>query len=922
MSKSGEYSGGGDHAADHAAGAVLGAAFGGIMRVYIWGMIKIFGPDLATIITLAGGAWFIVSCLSALVTTMGPNGHPVSAVFLLPPLTFVVSLPCALIVAYFLAPGSKGVFGQVRTFLESTSLRVNPLMRGWTPEKIRGQLVKKYNHSPNALLRGDREAVARAWYDPARYPWIYKAIPIDIRRGVIWTGLTLGNYAPTELVWNHLNDDVLDEFVRVSGKGSIRLAAMVAVAAFVANFAGMDWQLVTVAAPYSGVPTWAGLGGVIHWAWDYSVPHFVNGLYLIYSFVVGLVVIPAGLFIITQRLAAKWLLGQGLSEWLAAVSIPLASPTRQAAVLHPTRIADRELEQIVYARKVEDATTRLATDPIIPICRATGTFRRRGDDEAPMPGQIIALDYEGLRQHLITLGGTGTGKTRRVLKPLARNILKINSAVRPIGMIVLDGKGVLHRDLLDLPEIQDRHDVVTIGTGPGQVGIDLIGGLSPIDVSALAETVSSQMLKSDGGDFWTASASLLIQNAAVIAQVMQADPLMDIYMGVPAWSLISIYRLAKLPMFSNDPDARNLSAILKRISDLRTELTEPSRLRDLVLSSETEAAVSYFRDAWGPMADQTKSGIGAHLDSVFGRFAGSGLLASTFGYGPTTGAISVDYALRGGIMLVAVGTAEWGSAGQMVAVWIKTLLFMRSRQLLQTERESRKYTLCVLLGDEYHMLATVGGQDSDATKWNTAREEGLAAVLATQSVVALHQKMDEIPAKNLLQQTSSKIFLATDEIETIRYAKEIAGQVLRGPIYNNRDMSFYETAETRELAVPDRSIPYSGWQFHSLFGPLGRFQFDTPLLSDAANVDTRFVHSQHGENKEAAHGAYLSSMQAAHWRASDQVRSAMSAVELTDKLDVADLMLGRDMAFVMIKRGNVDRMDIGDFAAFDDEETV
>ncbi|HQT65836.1 MAG: hypothetical protein B7Z71_00460 [Acidocella sp. 21-58-7] len=824
-------------------------------------------------------------------------------------------------------------FRPIRLFFEAIA-KFNPLMKNWSPEKIQERLNKLFDDSPLPILRGDRETAARSWYDPERFPWLYVAIPADIRRPVTWTGKLPGDRPVTELVWRHLTPAIVGEFVVSAGRGSVRPAAVIALTAAASSLALIfesGWHLFTVSAPYQGVPWWAGTSGVSQYLWIFLSNALENIISLGFSLFVNFLLVPAVVFAITQRLAAKLYLGRLLSDWLSVQVAALASPSRDSLVLHPTRAADRVLEQAIYARQVSDATTRLAHDPVIPIGRATGTFRARGDDEAPVAGQMVAVDYESLRQNMVVLGATGTGKTRLVLKPLARSVLKLNSAARRIGMMVLDGKGVLHLDLAELPEIRNREDVVVIGTGPGQVGVDLVGGLSPLDVAAIAETVSAQLLPDEGGGFWSSSASLLVLHAAALARAMSFEPTLTHYLDSPAWSLAGIYQLAKLPpMPPADNETRNILAIVSRFKDMSaayrdgTAPAEIAHLRDLILASETQAAITWFVESWAPMAEQTRSGISAHLDSVFGKFAGSGRLSQLFGCGDTAGAVSVDHALRGGILLVAVGTAEWGAAGHLVAVWLKTLLFMRARQLLQRERAARRDILCVMLADEYQMLATASGnsagRDDDSNIWNISREAGLSAVFACQSFVALKQSIGETAARNLMQQARSKIFLSTDEIETIKFAKEISGQVLRGPIYQSDDVSFHESIATREIASPDRPINVNGWGVSSVFGGFGRFKFETPPAASVARPDRRFIVAPGRANMDIV--AHLSSLQASAWRASDQARSALMSVSAVDKLETADLMLGHGLAFAQIMRAGVDRSDIIDLSASGEEHVI
>lgn len=769
--------------------------------------------------------------------------------------------------------------------------RLNPLMRKYRAQNFIEAIDNQFSRDPSPWLRGDQIEAARTYLPEEKFPFLYRVIPADIRRPVLWDGRTPDGAPATWLTYNRLTDDV----VLRATEAAEALATKRAAACFVfVLFCGLNSVFHTSlignfpSPPYSGIPTWAGFYGVLDWAWVYVWAVLSRLPAAIATIAIGVVIAPLMIFALAQRVFMLIDMSGFFEDWKQSASNDLKMPTRDAMVLHSSRWPERENELKIYARQVEDATTRLAGDPLIPIGTATGTFRARGDNESPVAGQTVALDFESIRQSMMVVGGSGTGKTRLVLRPLARSILNTASPTRKIGMIVIDGKGVLHRDIIS--EIEGRDDVITVGTEEGEGFIDLVGGMSPADVSSVFEGVSSQIIKEDSG-FWGASASLLVQHAASIAYAAdlylkeEATAILD----VQPWSLAGIYTIAQMPAAGEV--GRSIADLIARIDSVKLRSEQ---------SLDYQSAAAWVLDSWIPLADQTRSGIKAHLDSVLGRFFGSEL-GQKFGRGDQPGAVSIEHALRGGILLVAIGTASHGAAGQFAAVWLKTMLFMRARQMLQTERESRKSTVCVVLADEYHMLATKGGADSDATMWNIARECGLCLVAATQSVIAMQCAIGDDAAKNLLQQCRSKIFLSTDESSTIEYATFVAGKVHRGMVYHDRTHNYQETAATRELSTKRRFWSPPRWVrgYKFTFGGI-------PLNSVSAIGD----YLSGGKPEEQF--TVISSQIAAANRSQDQSQAAMLATQLIDKLTTEDLQLAHGYAFALIQRAGVDRSDIID----------
>jgi hypothetical protein len=607
-----------------------------------------------------------------------------------------------------------------------------------------------------------------------------------------------------------------------------------------------------------------------------------------------------------------------LAAWWQEASSALATPTRDSGVVYKHRADIRQAEYQAYTRQAENASVRLASQPIIAVGTATGVFRARGDMEAPAIGQLVALDGETIRQHTLALGETGSGKTRLVMRPMFGRVMGADwGDDHRIGAYVTDGKGTLYKSLMDSPAIADRNDVIVVGTGDGMAGVDLLRGMSPLEVSSTLKAVSGQVMGASKDAFWPEMASLLMLHAATIAQVLDMDPDMEIdpaarpedtqtpaeWHDVRPWSLVGIARIAC--------DWRATETAIARIRQLYDEHpkrgTLPDDLYDALSSDDLKSAMSWLNGEWFAMANETKSGVVANVNVVLGKLAGAGELRRRFCTGRYTGQLATtSHALNGGVLMVAVGETEWGVVGKVVSVWLKTRLYIDARRKLETDPDSCRDTSCALLMDECQMLMTTG-PDSDATFWNVARETGVFIIAATQSLAALKQALGEDATANLVNLFCTKIVLKTSEPSTLDYCIKLGGETLRGFV---TDADFFETQGQREIEVPDiGAYPdlTEAVSFRRIL-PVLKTGIDTISTRPLAKLDLRFAMKNMRSDPEAR-----SSQQAAFWRQEDRERE-MNGMGLQHraKISTDDLLLGSGMAFAIVQRAGGDRMDLID----------
>lgn len=792
------------------------------------------------------------------------------------------------LVASFVAFGPFGTGALVAGFALLSILRalLPETMIDAAAERLPAFLGRINKDNRSALLRGDRLAAAQQWWPAAKWPTLYKDIPADIRRPVVWDGRLLGGESVTWLAWSHFSAGLVTKIAADTGRNAFRIGF----ATFLLLFAIVGSQLFVGGREF---PVWAQEVG----AW-----HLVAGHYVLISldFVFGAVA-GLGLSAVAAALIvpAAWIFGfwRTTTSWWSDAGVALSTPTRDAKLTHKNRADIRGVEYEAYCRQVDYATTALAESPIINIGKAQGVFRARGDMEAPNRGQIIGLDADSICQHVLFLGSTGAQKTTLGIDPIIRRVMAANWGGRSMGAYICDGKGTLWRDVL--PGLMHRaDDIAVIGAGADQYGVNLLQDMTPLEVATVFKSVSGQVAGQSTDDFWPEQASILLMNAAAVARIIAADKKS---MATPTWSSLSPYSLLGLALVATNPDVQ--AAMCIRVGEIEAEV----RAAGAAVSAEIiEAmnAASWLMMSWGPMATETKSSIIANVNTVLGKLSGAGSLTGRFFTGKSDRMIDVDHALHGGIVMVAVGEAEFGMAGKVVNCWLKSRLFIAARRRAITDPAASKKFMCAFVVDEWQSLVT-SGPDSDTSFWNVARSLGVFLVAATQGLSAMQQVLGEQATTNLLNLLRTKIVLKTEELATIRYVRELAGELPQGMV---PESGFYPTQTVRELAIPDDTpdLPTS-----SIIGALWPVLpvLNTPAMRDPYAFDIGRVVSQAGFGQRSDPGSQIAEMN----RVDDKNSNALIAgLQHRPKIEVDELLIGSGFAFAMVQRAGVDRTDIVD----------
>ncbi|MGO7266272.1 type IV secretory system conjugative DNA transfer family protein [Rhizobium johnstonii] len=775
--------------------------------------------------------------------------------------------------------------------------------------KLSGWLIRRsdrfFARSRDPLLRGDLLAHAEEEYPRHIFPTAWEDIPDDVRHELVWDGRLLNGRRVAELAKAKITDEVVGNALARSGVHALALTFLItAVPVYVMAMDG-GRGLAGIFGSHTPFPSWAWDNGavlpVVAWCALTVIERVMSVLQIAVMTGLGLIAFP--LFWFFAFAAAM------NSAWQSA-SANYRVATRDSEVFFKSNFLGRQNQYKAYCREVENACHRLKDQPIIPVGEATGLIRGRGDMEAPDRGTIVCYDGESVRQHTLILGGTGSGKTRLVIRPLFKRIMEAKwGPGHKIGAYVTDGKGTLWKDLE--PIVANRKDeVAVIGTGEDQFGLDLCQGMSPLEISTTFKAVAGQLQGASKEDFWPESASLLLMHSATIARAIEMSGSVRLKWKenrrCMPYSLIGIAQIA-----SNEP---LMLECFKDFSDFARTLDEDDT--DAEATAYMRAAdqsIQWLNGAHMKQGDNTRGSIVANVSSVLGKLSGAPDITARFCSGAFERMVDVDHALKGGILFIAVGETEHGMAGKVVTLWLKTRLYIMARRRLIDDPEGCENTSCALIADEYQMLATIG-PDSCATFFNIARQTGVFMVAATQSVAALNQAIGEHATANLMNLLRSKIILKTEERSTLEYAKALAGEVARGWEY---EKDFYATQAIRKAEIGDGGLPrVSVGGFQGLYPIHFTASTEQAAPYSASHLAAMWQRSSNPVGNgtiDTGDGGASQNAQNMAAREEDQNRSTyVGSLNVRPKIDTDELLVGSGMAFAIIQRAGGDRMDVID----------
>ena len=392
------------------------------------------------------------------------------------------------------------------------------------------------------------------------------------------------------------------------------------------------------------------------------------------------------------------------------------------------RQANARADQLAIAANDDKPFVRLGT--------TTGLLAARGDSYGPNGDRPFGLSLTDLQQHLVVFGGTGSGKTSGVLRPIAVQAAKWAN----VGLVVMDGKGSLPGELRRLPGM-------TV-IDPATHKISLVAGLDP---NTVVDTIAN-ILGGEGDsteNFFVQSASGLLRRAAVIAQALGPDH----------WTLSRIKTLA----FHKEARDKALVELEGR----------PDKVRFDPLVVE---AREYFTDEWAVMDPKTQSNVAATARAWITTITAHGQLLAWADTKATEEAGDLVMSpLKGGKIGLLVPAHRFGNAGAVVSALLKARIYAGLKARAELADRPAGETDVLFLLDEAQEIAT----KDDATMLAIGRSLGLGVVAATQTIEGVVAKLGDKTGDKWLTIFGSAMALAGRSPGTDAFMAHRVGTVWR-----------------------------------------------------------------------------------------------------------------------------------------------
>lgn len=375
--------------------------------------------------------------------------------------------------------------------------------------------------------------------------------------------------------------------------------------------------------------------------------------------------------------------------------------------------------------------------PIAALGTTTGLLAARGDDFGPSAGLPFGLSLRDLQQHLVVFGGTGSGKTSGILRPLAKQA----AAWPKVGLVVMDGKGALPGELGQLTRGADGLQVID----PAQCRVSLVAGLEPAIVVDTLMTILAGS-RGDSGGFFIESAGGLLRRAAVIAHALQGK----------YWTLQAIAQIAF-------------------ILDVRKEALQEVEALDAEAAGDPVLieAVTYLTKEWPTLDDRTRSNIEATARSWITTITAHGDLLRWADTRDDEESVDIMTALTGGRIGFLLPAHRYGRAGAVVTALLKARIYggLKARAEDPAWAQHGEATPVLMLMDEAQEIAT----GEDATMLAIGRSLGLAVVAATQTVEGVVERLGQTVANKWLAIFGNAMTLSGRSLATDTYIAARAG---------------------------------------------------------------------------------------------------------------------------------------------------
>jgi hypothetical protein len=366
-------------------------------------------------------------------------------------------------------------------------------------------------------------------------------------------------------------------------------------------------------------------------------------------------------------------------------------------------------KNIEEARNIQIENASRDTGKFFEIGTSTGILFERRDPFAPNADLPFGFTLEDM-VHCIVLGGSGSGKTSSVARPIARQILNSPNSdygrKNGIGMLVLDAKGALPAELCDLSDDYTLINPETANFNPIQY----------LDPDQVADGFAEMFSSSETEDIWSQSATKLIRACAVMLE-----------MSNKPWTLSELYR------FVSDDDYIHDDVLAGE------EMQTPkSEMMPYQRSAVTYRTVDFMR-----MPEKAKGSVLFTAQIWLSAIVDNRELSA---WGATEEGLRVEDVTKGLKIGLNLPESKYGKAGQLVTIFTKKRVYNAVKNRGDTWKNDPEQTAVLLLADEAQGLIT----SDESALLPIGRSLGIHVMFLTQNIDGLVNALGSIEEANQL----------------------------------------------------------------------------------------------------------------------------------------------------------------------------
>lgn len=358
--------------------------------------------------------------------------------------------------------------------------------------------------------------------------------------------------------------------------------------------------------------------------------------------------------------------------------------------------------------------------------------------------QEVTLSLEEAAMNILVLGGTGSGKTTRVMQPLLAQLL-----AQDCGGLLFDVKTDVQNTAMKLSEIAHREITVI---GPGRTRMNLLAGLTPETASSFIKSVLLMGSARISDPFWIDTATELCRNTLGVLQFLPEF-----------YSLQGLYQY-----IFNEDFRREVKELLEpKLSTL------PDQERRVLQSYQ-----NYYTDIYLKSNEKTQNDVNTTLAKALSPFNHPDLMdAFCTTQGLQEDALNMQSVLEGTIYLVDLPLSDWGLGAKVAYMLIKLRFFnvMQSRNTHEDWNQDRPvFFMC----DEYQELIAANKDGlSDLNFWDKSRSSKTIGIVSSQSVKSFYAALgDRDTADTILNNFRQKLCFRNEDKATLDYLNTITGQ--------------------------------------------------------------------------------------------------------------------------------------------------